>query len=122
MPDDVGQLTLATGRRHGQPVHVTLHVEVLVPLPHREVQTQRHSVQLARECRDLGSPFAEVLAQALEGVAARDGRRVEQDESADVHQLLGRLQIQETRIEPAEPVHCSPPKLEQVPMLARACG
>ena len=34
VPDDLGQLTLAAGRRHGEPVDVPVDVELLVEHPH----------------------------------------------------------------------------------------
>ena len=105
MADDLGQLALTTGRRHGHPVHMALHVEVLVALPHREVQPQGHPAQLAREGRDLLSPLAELILEPVERVATGHSRGIEQDEATHVHQLLGRLQVEEARVEPTEPVH-----------------
>ena len=100
-----GELAVAAGLREGQPVHVALDVELLVPDPDRVVEAERHPTQLAGERRDVLDPSVDLRLHQLEGVRRRHGARVEHDQAAHVHQLGGRLEVEEAGVQAGESVH-----------------
>ena len=109
MRAEVHQLAVAARARHGQPVHVALDVELLVPHPHRVVEAQRDTADLAREGGHVVHAAVDVRHQVVEGVRLRHRARVEDHHRAHVHELRRRLEVEEARVEPRQPVHPRPP-------------
>jgi hypothetical protein len=105
VPGDLGEFGLPTGSRYGEPVDVPVDVEVAVLDPQGVVDVDRHPLELAMEHRDVAHPVLEVVLEAREGVAVGDRLGVEQDDPADVHELLRCLQVEEARIQPTEAFH-----------------
>ena len=96
---ELDELGVPTGLRQGQTVDVPVDVEVLVLDPDRVVQLERHLAQLAGELGDVADPAVDQLLELPEGVAVRHRARVQHDDAAHVQQLLGRLQVEEARVE-----------------------
>ena len=105
----VGELGVPARRRQRQPVHVPLDVELVVADPDRVVEPERDPAQLAREVRYVADPAFDAVAHRGERVRLRHRGRVEHDQPAHVHELRRRLEVEEARVEPRQPVHLSLP-------------
>ncbi len=101
----LGQLAVAAGRRHGHAVHVPVDVELVVGDPDREVDATRNRLELAVEHRDALDPVGELLLERLEVIAAGDGRWIDGDDPAHVHELRAALEVEEAGIQSAESIH-----------------
>jgi len=103
--DELGQLLDASRRGKRPAADVVLDVECRVVDPVRVAQAEGDLHQSPAEDRGQLEPGAHKVAQLVEGVAARDGGRVEHRRHRDVHVQAGCLQVQERRIEPCELFH-----------------
>ena len=105
VPGQLDQLVVPAGLRQREPVHVPVDVEVLVLDPDRVVELERDLAQLARERGHVVHPGVDLVAEGVERVRLRHRARIQHDQPAHVHELLGGLQVQEARIEPRQAVH-----------------
>ena len=105
------------GSGHGGQPHVVVDVEVGVVHPDRVAQAERHLDQPAPEDRGAGDAGGDRLLHPLEGVAARDGRRVEDQGHGHVHVEARGLEVEEAGVEPAESFHAPPFRCVVPPVL-----
>ena len=102
---DLGELDASARRRQTDPVQVPVDVKVVVLHPHRMVEVEGAVGQLLAELRHRLDPQRQLVAQPIEGVAARHRRRVELQNRADVQRLRWGFQIEEAGVESAEALH-----------------
>ena len=93
------------GAGSAHPVQMAVDVKVLVLHPHWMVEVQRAVGQLVAELRHRGDADRQLVAQLLEGVAARDRRCVQFQDRAHVKRLGRRFEVEEAGVEAAEPLH-----------------
>ena len=95
----------AARRWDGDAMDVPVDVEVRVVDPYRVIEVPGGVVELAPESGHGAHPAGELGLEALEVVAARNGRGVELEQRDDVQHLLRCFEVQKAGVEPAEPVH-----------------
>src|SRR5688500_15519172 len=84
---------------------VAVDVEVRVTDPDRVIELQRDLAQLPREGGDVADAVVDLGLHGVEGVAVGHRGRVEDDQAAHVHELLGGLEVEEARVESGQSIH-----------------
>ena len=105
--DQLVQLGLAAGRRHGDVAEMAAHVEGRVLLPAWPVEVEERPDRALAVAGDRAEALDHRRREGLE----RD-RAVEQRDAADVHTLVGLLEVEESRVEGRETLrtrHGHPP-------------
>ena len=102
------KLVEVAGCRQGDASHVVLELDVGILDPERMVELERDLRQPPAERRQQVEPALDQREDLLEGVATGHGGRVEHARAADVHVVVGRLHVEERRVEARESLHhCS---------------
>ena len=84
---------------------VIVDVDLVVVGPHGVRQLERHQRELAREHLGHVQAVDDVLPEVVVEVARVSLRQLELVHATDVHRRLGRLEMQEARVHPAQVVH-----------------
>jgi hypothetical protein len=97
---EVSQLLLGAGGREAGAPHVVLEVQVRIIDPDRPTLAEGHETKLLAKARHQMQPQFDVIAELV----VRRRRALEDRRRGDVHVGAIALQVQERRVQSAEPV------------------
>ncbi|MCU0949880.1 MAG: hypothetical protein MUC68_02175 [Burkholderiaceae bacterium] len=99
------ELRTRAGPRQRHALHVMVEIDLVAAQPRGVGEPQRHRQQAPRERLGQMQSRADQAPDLGGEVAVEAGRQREQAQAADMHRHLGRLELQEQRIEAAERLH-----------------
>ena len=112
------QFVHRAGLRQGGVADVIVEIHLVVDHPGRMVDAERRRLEATAIRGQEIESRRRMLAEAGEEIVLRR-RRLEDRHARDVHRRLGRLHVEEERIEQGKTIHGEPPAACARPCLAR---
>src|SRR5271165_1059434 len=115
--DQRPQLLHATGLRQGGVTDVVVEVDLVFDDPGRMVDAERRGLEAAAIRGEEIESGRHMLAEAGEEIVPRRGG-LKDRHAGDMHGRLGRLHVEEERVEQGETFHGEPPAARRTPLRA----